>query len=127
MRRSIIWNTWWMYEFLYSSLLYKFFYAIKFLLYEKYGMLHTLCHKLIHSRAHTNTIKGKVVPIELGTLTLFNFILLYSNLYWLDCQNTCRTPAKIVYDRILKELLKQSISLNRITRRYYYLLEITDL
>jgi len=28
-----------MYEFLYSSLLYNF-YAIKLLLYEKYGMLH---------------------------------------------------------------------------------------
>ena len=31
-----------MYEFLYSSLLYNFFYAIEFLLYEKYGMLHLL-------------------------------------------------------------------------------------
>ena len=36
--RSIFWNTWWIYGFLYSSLLYNF-YAIKFLLHEKYGML----------------------------------------------------------------------------------------
>jgi len=33
-----------MYEFLYSSLLYNFLYVIKFILYEKYGMVHGLLH-----------------------------------------------------------------------------------
>ena len=37
--RSIFGNIWWMYGYLYLSLFYNL-YAINFVLYEKYGMLH---------------------------------------------------------------------------------------
>jgi len=54
MWRSIFWNIRWIYRFLYPGLLYNF-YAINFVIYEKYGMLHTLTYiqrHLTHIQRH---------------------------------------------------------------------------
>jgi len=41
----------------------------------------TLGLRPIHSKAHSNTIKGRGGPMESGIVTLPNFTLLYLDLY----------------------------------------------